>query len=36
MELPKGIYRRGDSLQVLTRKRVRGQDKPLVFLVQLR
>ena len=31
MELPKGIYRRGDSLQVLTRKRVRGQDKPLVL-----
>ena len=31
MQLPKGIYRRGDSLQVLTRKRVRGQDKPLVI-----
>ena len=31
MELPKGIYQRGNSLQVLTRKRVKGQDKPLVL-----
>ncbi|WOZ55740.1 integrase [Pelagibacter phage HTVC041P] len=31
MELPKGIYQRGNSLQVMTRKRVKGQDKPLVL-----
>jgi integrase len=29
MEIPKGIYRRGDSLQVLTRKRIKGEKKPL-------
>ena len=29
MQLPKGIYRRGDSLQVLTRKRIKGEKKPL-------
>ena len=31
MELPKGIYKRKNSLQVMTRKRVKGQDKPLVL-----
>ena len=31
MGLPKGIYQRGNSLQVMTRKRVKGQDKPLVL-----
>lgn len=31
MELPKGINQRGNSLQVVTRKRIQGQPRPLII-----